>query len=156
MMRLKPLTQDLWGKIQCPRCKVIAEVSKEIWDIENSETKTFIKHHKVEEMLEEQELAIDCEFCEKAGKVNSLKAEYWCFTCKLLLCTECRAMHRYLQGKDMKHRIRKFKNPRLSQSHLLCLLHKDQPTNLYCYKCKESICIKCISKTDKHVGHKTT
>ncbi|XP_052071261.1 uncharacterized protein LOC127709669 [Mytilus californianus] len=99
------------------------------------------------------QIPIGCQFCDSGTKI-----EWKCVFCSLLLCSECKDIHLKATNSS-DHKIVDIKEVRpkdeskglVSFSEINCPEHYNQLCVLYCKRCDQPICIKCVTKT--HKGH---
>jgi len=147
-------------KVSCPECR-------EEFEIPEGGTAALPKNSFVEKLLDVKKLSttlsqgdVLCGVCcddEKSGEKVMSNATVYCIDCGRNMCDQCCGYHQKfrLSGPhklielnsetNMDELLRKF--PRNT-----CDKHADKCTEIYCFDCKEAVCMMCYIKS--HNSHR--
>ena len=90
---------------------------------------------------------IQCQMCQS----QSADAEYKCNTCMKNLCQICNGTHKRVPALRQHEIVQLGKTRKKETKHEICQKH-DEPLEMVCLPCEETICILCISD-QKHAKH---
>lgn len=147
-------------KVSCPICR-------EEFEIPEGGTTALPKNCFVEKLLEVERLStmlsqgdVVCDVCcddeERSGEKVTKKATVYCFDCRRNMCGKCCGHHQKFRLPGA-HKLVEL-NSELNVDELLlkfpenvCDKHADECTKIYCFDCKEAVCMMCYIKS--HNSH---
>ncbi|CAG2223781.1 MUL [Mytilus edulis] len=88
-----------------------------------------------------------CQIC-----AENIKIRWKCLNCKTLLCNTCGQRH-VRDELYLEHQVVDLDNIDRMQTYdfTKCSFHPQNSVSLYCWECKQTICVDCLGKT--HHGH---
>ncbi|CAG2194361.1 MUL [Mytilus edulis] len=88
-----------------------------------------------------------CQIC-----AENIKIRWKCLNCKTLLCNTCGQRH-VSDELYLEHQVVDLDNIDRMQTYdfTKCSFHPQNSVSLYCWECKQTICVDCLGKT--HHGH---
>ena len=120
------------------------------------------QHSFVQRLVDVRKVSSDefhevlCEVCMKESDGSSVRiptATTYCVDCNQKLCGQCSRPHRWWKGGP--HQLRplgaEVQQELIQVQGSFCDKQKDEQVKLYCYDCKESICVLCFAS--KHRNH---
>ena len=131
--------------IICPKCKEIARIlidkyQIEIYECKNWHKEKYISINDFEQTQNIDESKIKCEKCQQGNKSTSFNNAFSkCLNCKKNLCQLCKVTH------DKTHNIIDY-----DERFFICNLHYESYIS-YCQNCKKDLCTIC---ENEHNGHK--
>ena len=146
-------------KVSCPICR-------EVFEIPEGGITALPKNCFVEKLLDVKKLSttlsrgdVVCDICcdakEKSGERATKKATVYCIECRHNMCEQCCNCHQKLRFSG-GHKLIEL-DSELNVDELLlkcpevCDKHMDECTKIYCFDCKEAVCMMCyIESHHKH------
>jgi len=146
----------LGDEVPCPICRKEFQIPNN--GLEDLQHHFFIQQlvdvRKVESSAKTDETP--CEVCLEESDEGSEKiptATTYCVDCDQKLCDQCSRPHRRMKGGA--HQVKplgvEVEQELIQLRGSSCDKHKDEQVKLYCYDCKENICLMCSAV--KHRNH---
>jgi len=147
------------NKLPCPLCRKRFKIPSD--GLEGLQHHFFIQH-----LVDARNAAsratgeVTCQSCLEESEDNGNEgdvppATMYCIDCSESLCEKCSRPHRRLRLKGGAHRLRplgaELEQELIQHRGSSCEKHKDEQVKLYCYDCKENICVLCFAV--KHRNH---
>jgi len=145
----------LGDEVPCPLCKKEFEIPDD--GLEGLQCHFFVQRLvDVRKAATTAEIGeVSCEVCvEESDKVPALipSATMYCFDCNQKLCDQCSRPHRRWKGGA--HQVKplgvEVEQELIQLRGSSCDKHKDKQVELYCYDCKENICLMCSTRNHKN------
>ncbi|XP_062576268.1 uncharacterized protein LOC134238172 [Saccostrea cucullata] len=92
-------------------------------------------------------------FLECQSEECKSNCEFYCNTCRLQLCRQCRDLHLKAK-KNQNHNVVLYQE-RTRQLLEKCKIHPSKETDMLCDECQVSLCSKCAT-SQEHKGHSFT
>jgi len=146
-------SKEAGEKVSCPICR-------EEFEIPEKGTKALPKNGFVEKLLQAKKLSatlsqddVVCDVCcddkKKSQKKAAKEASVYCFDCRRNMCEKCCGHHQKFRLNPGAHKLIEL-NSEMNVDELLlkfpenvCDKHADECTKIYCFDCKEAICMMC-------------
>jgi len=144
-------------EVPCPLCRKEFKIPPE--GLGGLQHHFFIQHlvdaRNVSTKSTDEQLCQACLEENEDGEGSVPAATMYCVDCNESLCEKCSRHHRRTTMKGGAHQVRPL-GAELEQELIQlrgssCDKHKDEQVKLYCYDCKENICLMCSAV--KHRNH---
>ena len=132
-------------KITCPSCSEFCSYKKSNYQLHINCKCGYENNSTLIEYSNTHNNNIENKECMSCSKNIDISNCYYCISCKIDICTECKNNH--YQTFDDEHQLIPF-----AEKNFSCLEHGEKYTS-YCYSCKQDICPQCISRHNE-LGHK--
>jgi len=144
-------------KATCPLCRKRFKIPLD--GLEGLQHHFFIQHLvDARNVANKATSEILCQACleENEGEEDDIPpANTYCIDCNESLCEKCSRPHRRTSMKGGAHHLRplraELERELIQLRGSYCDKHKDKQVELYCYDCKENICVLCFAV--KHRNH---
>jgi len=141
--------QNPGDEVSCPVCRNVLPIPDKGLD---KLPHNFFLQNLIEarETSAEQPGVVSCESCEKYG--DETEATRYCVDCNQKLCERCSRPHKAMKGGA--HQVEELGaklSAKLIQRRSYCKQHDGKLLELYCFDCKNNICMKCFAV--KHMQH---
>ena len=154
--------ENTGGKVSCPICR-------KVFEIPEGGTEALPKDCFIEKLLDVKKLSttlsrgdVLCDVCcgdkEKSGERVTKKATVYCVECRRNMCEQCCGHHQKFRFPGT-HKLIELDcelnvNELLLKCPEVCDKHMDKCTEIYCFDCKEAVCMMCYieshSDNSKH------
>ena len=145
---------------KCPGDDVNCPLCRKEFKIPAGGLNSLQHHFFVQRLLDARDVSreVTCEVCleENAGDADNIPtATMYCVDCDQKLCEQCSRPHRRMKGEahQVKSLGAEMEQELIQLRRSNCDKHKDKRLELYCYECKENICVLCFAVN--HRQHET-
>jgi len=142
-------------EVHCPLCRKLFKIPSD--GLGSLQHHFFIQHLvDASNASSKSSDEVGCEVCLEENEASSEQipaATIYCIDCEQKLCERCSRPHKRFAGgaHQLKPLGAELEQELIQLRGSYCDKHKDKQVELYCYDCKENICVLCFAV--KHRNH---